>query len=459
MTVTQITLSLILLIAAIGMIVLLPAVRNFITKRFSLLFALVFIFGLIVYTIGYYKTEGENLVASAFLSLTSTIQMFLLASDLYVLPTDPACASPSFVMAFAIVHILALIMSVTFVLDLFGRRIVSRIEMYFIGIGTKTRPLCILGGTDKNSLALAQSLIDDPKVVDPLIVFINCVEGDSNQSFSLENMLDSSKSKNPSEKAEKMGHVINTTSTLSEIMADPKHWLFKSIERSLRFNEDSRIFLLSADSKENTAAALCLAEILGSETKTIIYVGTHPNSPDAHRLADYDYVRMVSKSNLTVCDLLDDTPLLTQGKSKPTLIVGFGHTGKAALLALVENGFTEIDVTSFSKDMRKEEFLCFNPQLRDNDKIRIMDLVANSDSYWKYLRENIDRLCNVIVFTQEDSQSYKAGSRILEYAKTARKDMNDFRVYIMTPQSEIIPKEKCMYTFGEIESTYNFKMF
>lgn len=49
--------------------------------------------------------------------------------------------------------------------------------------------------------------------------------------------------------------------------------------------------------------------------------------------------------------------------------------------------------------------------------------------------------------------------RILEYAHSARKDMNDFRVYIMTPQSEIVPKESCMFTFGEIESTYTFKLF
>lgn len=459
MAVLHIVLSILLLIATGGIVVLLPVVRRFITKRFSLLFLLVFLFGFIVYVIGYYQLEGGNLVASSFMALTATVQMFVLGSDLSVLSNAPLCDSQSYILSFALVHVMSLTLSVTFILDLFGRRLVSRIEMSLVCIGTKKKPLCILGGTDKNSLALAQSLIDDPKVVDPVIIFINSIENSSAQSFSLGDLLDSSVAQNPSETAEKMGHVINTTTSLSEIMQNPGHWLFKSIERLLRFNEDSRIFLLSADSKENSEAALCLAEILGSETKTIIYVGTHPNSQDAHRLADYDYVRMVSKSDLTVSDLLDDTPLLTQGKSKPTLIVGFGHTGKAALLAMVENGFTEIDVTTFSKDMRKEEFLCFNPQLRDNDSIRILDIVANSDSYWKYLRENIDRLCNVLIFTQEDSQSYKAGSRILEYAKTERKDMNDFRVYIMTPLSEIKPKEECMYTFGEIESIYNFKLF
>lgn len=459
MPISRLILSILLLVVTEGIVVLSPKIRHFITKRFSLIFLFVFIFGFIVYVIGYYRAVGENVFVSTFLALTSTLQMFAFGSDLYELTTDPASASVPFVISYAVVHILALTLSVTFILDLFGKRLVSRIEMMLISWKKKKSPVCIIGGTDKNSLALAKSLIDDPSVVDPVIIFINSIVDSKAKSFSLEDLLDSSSVNDASDQAKAIGHVISTTASLSETLTRPDNWLCQSIIRLLRRNEDSRVFLLSSDSKQNADAAYSLALSLGDNTGTQIYAGIHPNSPDAHRLLDFKYVTLISKSELTVRGLMSNTPILSEGKCKPTLLVGFGHTGKSALVALAKEGFKEIDVASFSKEYRKEEFLCFNPQLRGMDGIHYMDSVVNSDAYWTYLRENIDRLCNIIIFTQEDASSYKAGARILEYAHSARKDMNDFRVYIMTPQSEIVPKESCMFTFGEIESTYTFKLF
>ncbi len=459
MPVSTIILCLLLLLATEGIVILLPVVRRFITRRFSLIFLLVFLAGFIIYVIGYHNAVGKNIVTSSFLAVTSTLQMFAFGSDLYELTTDPATSDWAFVTAYAIIHFLALTLSVTFILDLFGRRIVSRIEMLLIRLGNRKRPLCILGGTDKNSLALAQSLIDDPTVVDPVIVFINCIAESKAKSFSLEDLLDSGNMNQSSDKAEKLGHVICTTSSLSAIMTQPSNWLYKSIMSLLQHHEDSRVFFLSSDSKENADAAYSVASALGNSTKALIYTGIHPKSPDSHRLRDFKSIVTISKSDLTVRDLLYDTPILTDGNGKPTLIVGFGHTGKAALVSLAEHGFSNIDVTSFSKEYRKEEFLCFNPHIREMEGIRFMDFIVGSDAYWTYLRQNIDTICNVVIFTQDDASSYKAGAGILDYALTARKDMSDFRVYIMTPQSEIQPRYDCMFTFGEIESTYNFKLF
>lgn len=454
MTIAHVSLSLLTIIAVLGIIFLVPRLRNFITRHLALLALVTYMLGFTLYIQGFWFGASQNIFTASLRAAISALEMFASRSDLVEVSAHLKEESPLYMFLFSAVHFFAKLLTFIFIVDIFGKRVMSMFEAWSMCWRKHGKKLIIIDGSDENSLALARSI---PQNDDCEIAFVKSMIDGETKHFSIANaMLAGLKSNHEKDECESIGRVFVTALPLANAIVQGKGWLPRRLKKLASRYKSTEVFFLAWDSELNADASYMLSKEM-ENANICIYPGVDTRNPHSAKLALRDNIHPVNRSIMVVNNLIEDTPILKDGADRKTLLIGFGYTGGICVEALVENGFTEIDILGSIVAQKSEEFLCFHPKVREMEKVRFIEYDFNSNGFWSYMYENLAGVDNVIIIGKDDEKIYTEGMRIYEYAKTVKSDMSGFRIYVS--EQDAHPGDEVLCAFGKREAIYNYSKF
>lgn len=444
-----------LLLLYVSINVLVPRFRKFTLKHILGLMSGTFLAGYVIYLWGFWHGASDNFFTASLRALISALEMFASRNDLIEVSEHLKEDNPLYMALFALIHFQALMLTLIFIVDIFGKRLESRILANGLVLGAKSRRLFLFDGADERTEAIVKSLEKDPG---NLIVFVKGMLDPEVKSLSIfEAFIKGSRNRAKADGFEDLGHVLNTPVSLSVALSTRKGWVYRSMMKLICRCRSTEVFLLSWESAMNAEAAYALSQDLPEGMDVTIHAGVNVNRAHAGKLAGQKYVKIFNRSLRVVEDLCGRTPVLEEGKDRKTLILGFGHTAMRCVEVLSESGFKSIDVIDPETGRRKEEFLCFHPALRGKEGLRFFSHALRSNDFWAYLYENIAATGNVIIFGQDKAANYEYATQILRYAVSVKSDMSDFHIYLMEDSRQPGDDESHIHFFGTTENIYNYQ--
>lgn len=376
-------------------------------------FALVWFLGFIVYDIGMYTGERWSLLGNAPMAIIYAFGMFVLNSDVSAIH-DFFSNSGWFMLGFSLVHFMAALISLAFVLKHFGFNIIENIKRFaakfwrpkdttylFWGMSNATYHLAksinshYKGSKDSYRIIIVRSSNDvnvsnSKNGLGRLFNFLSSNDNDIERITSIQNCLTANTFVNISELD------VHTGNSSHDVFgALGLHSISKLIDK--KTNGNVHVFFLSGDEAANINAVnnmekdSTLWKVLGSVAKTKgkelkdengkaikrqVKFYCHARHNSINRvIEDFDVtnnieVRIVDTSHLSIECLKRDVRLqpisfvdIDKEKNYGTvtspftsLVVGFGETGKDALRFLYEFGaFVDSDNT---KGTHRSPFCC-----------------------------------------------------------------------------------------------------
>lgn len=432
-----------------------PRSRKFIFKHILSLMGGTYIAGFILYLYGFWYGASDNFFTSSLRAAISALEMFASRNDLIEVSEELKEESTLYMACFALVHFQALMLTLVFIIDIFGKRLESRFVAWRLLFGAEKRHIFIFDGADEKTAAVAGSI---DRSDDNVIVFVKGVLDPEVKSLSLfEALVKGSKNRSKADGFENLGHVLSTPVSLSVALSTKKGWVYKSVMKLICSHASAEIFLISWDSPMNSEAAFNLSQDLVEGLDVRIYAGVNTEKSHVLKLGGQKYIHIFNRSFCVVDDLCSNTGLMERDRKKKSLILGFGHTARRCIEVMEEAGFENIDVIDTDVSCRKEEFLCFHPQLREMTGLNFFSHAFKSNDFWAYLHEHISSIHNVIIFGQDKAANYEKASQIARYAGMAKKDMSDFHIYMMEDSSQ--PGDNCpgMSAFGKTADIYRYE--
>jgi len=448
--------GILLLIFIMLMLMLIPSARKFINKNIIPMMGLTFVMGFLLYLRGFWFGASNNFFSASLRAAVASLEMFASRSNLIEVEEELKEGNHLYMAIFSFVHFFAILLTLTFIIDLFGKRLVSRILAKTLRTNASGKNLYIFDGADDVAQTVAKSIPEDPN--NRFIFVRGVLGGPETKSLSiLDAILQGVKSKKKEESCESLGTVLYTQISLTDALANKETWLYKSVIKMLQAFKTAKVFLLTDDSNLNADAAYNLSNDLPEGLDVTIHAGVNTTKPHVMKLKGRKYIKYANRSRLVVDDLCETTPLMKEGKGKRTMIIGFGYTARRCIKVLAQEGFDRIDVIDPEYATRGEEFLCFNPSIRTMEGVRFFTHDKKSNAFWAYVRDNIDTLENVIVFGQERKANYEIAVNIIRYAQHARKDVSEFRVYMMEKERHEEDNVQGLYTFGCTGDIYTYE--
>lgn len=410
--------------------------------------------GFLLYLWGFWHGASNNFFTASLRAAVAALEMFASRNSLIEVSEELKEENIIYMIIFSLVHFQAAMLTLVLIIDMFGKRLHSRILADFLYFGARKKKLIIFDGAEESSKAIASSIPADPA---NLIIFIRSVLDPEVKSVSLfDVLLRNSRKRSATDEFEALGYVLITPVSLSEALCARKGWVYSLVRMLINKCSSAEIFLTSWGSETNADAAYTLSEDLPDGLDVHIYTGVNIAMPHAQKLMGKKYVCISSRSSYVVEDLCKNTPLLSGGSRGRTLIIGFGRTARRCIEILCEEEFRQIDVVAPEVRIYSEEFLCFHPDLRDMEGLRFYSYATRSNDFWTYLFNNISSISNVIVFGQDKAANYNIAAQILRYAKTVIADTDGFRVYLMEDSGQAGDDAPGMYTFGKTEDIYSY---
>ena len=341
-------------------------------------FVIVWLAGFIIYDVGMYIGHSpSSLIANAPMAIVHAFEMFLLESDVCAIH-EQFHDNCFFMGCFSIVHLLAAIITLIFVIKHFGFNILAGFKMFFEAyvFGTKKETFVFWGLNDA-SYFLAQS-IKEHFVTDKdyrIIVVRTNHDGDEmnvrNGMERLFNFL--SLNSNDLKRLQNLNCLTTSTYTsLAQLdvnaVDEPdhsdilkKHISLKQLARIIRkkTSDQVHLFFLSNDSADNIQAVgnlkrdLTINAAASSGMKVFLYCQARYNSVhrviEDEQLQDNIMVKVVDSSHISVEKLKQQVELHpvsyvdiekdgTVSSSFNALVVGFGEVGYDAVKFLYEFG-------------------------------------------------------------------------------------------------------------------------
>lgn len=399
------------LLAILAVIFSFKTSRRFVINHLKYIALAIFLFGVILYGIGYNEENSGsewNFIALGFRSVLSSLEMFISHSDL--IEVDEVWHHcPIYMSAFSLVHFLAVLVSAIFVVQLLGFRLISWIRMIILWVRTifgKKLNLYIFWGFNDISFTLARDIIEverakreklkkekHNKVENYKIIFVALPseESGSHQRFTFSHFFSgSSHGKSKLDKCENLNALViysNKNLSADDVVAEEtsKEWtLFKRVGlkvlgRLLKKANSAKIFFLSDNEDDNIKSTLImrLAASKGDaslQNKPInIYCHARRDNQnviledmalDGNETSNIT-VRIIDSSYLSVLSLKmnpayhpvnfvkKDTSRAVVQSPFTALIVGFGETGRDTLKFLYEFG------AFVGEDGQKSAFKCY----------------------------------------------------------------------------------------------------
>ena len=467
--------------------------RRFLVDNLKWIAATVFLSGFLIY--GYGFNEGgsqQNLIALAFRSALSSMEMFASHSDLLEIPKE-LHGDPWYMTIFSIIHFLAVIVSAIFIIKLLGFRFVSWARLFYMSIFNKSScRLFVFWGVNDNSIALANSIRNEIKTAawqgsngktaenlkNCKFIFVRVISSEEKNShgrFTFSHFFSSSQDgvERFIEKIEDLdGMLVNSKLSITGHLVDKvkseidlyKYLGLKRLGKIIQNNPDAIFYFLSQNEELNVEAVSVFKEIARSKEKGVhdqiqIYCHARKNNQNM-KLEICDglkhHIHIIDSSNLAILQLKKDFrnhPVsfvnvdfseACARKAFTSMIIGFGETGRDAFRFLYEFGALindrgeknsqKIYVVDEHIDKLKGDFLMKAPALKDKseDEIEwVKNMSAHSEEFWDMLRKIVDSLNYVVIAIGSDNEGMSLAIDLYEFVYRYRKDcFKNFRIYL-----------------------------
>lgn len=441
---------------------------------FSLVFAC-FFGGAIIYYYGYdYAGTYKNTLTLLLRSVLSSFEMFLSKSNLIGI-ADNCKNSHWYMLAFAIVHTLAVVLSAIFAVACFGKRIMNWGKSVIWRYGPANKTTYVFWGLNERSYMLARDVYKT-RTTKERMIFVDFPdekdEGNKSQGFSGLIGLLSFKLK-VIRQLKDINYILYRSFARPSELSDKVNDLFDEldlipIKQILRNSKNRKHFIFTDNESSNLRAAINLLKYEEFGNNTIIYCAARKTRFTTQLVEHYKgRLVIVDDSRMAVTALKrreveHSTPIeyVTIDKDNAAvtsvftaMIIGFGTTGQDTLRFLYEfsafpdeNGEKQkvrIDVIDTKMDNLEGEFRQEVPAIeyiktdyRKHKNIMEHDVILHkmdigSDRFYELLSELVDSLNYVVIATGDDDRNLSIASYILEFMVRNRKiNQNRFRIFV-----------------------------
>ncbi len=432
----------------------------------------VFSFGVAIYYIGYdYGGTDGNVITLTLRSVLSGFEMFLSKSNLIGIAEN--CKSNTWYMfCFALIHALAIIISMIFAVACFWKRIIDWFWATIWQHSTSKSKLNVFWGLNEKSILLAKDIYTASKGKER-IIFIDIPqennEQTSGQSFSGIMGLLSYKSNILKQISDIKFILLRSSLSLDSIDMISKGILqnmnLRKLDKIMRKSSAVNFFILSNDEVSNMHAAI---NLLNSEIKATInrlYCSTKNTKEtallaacsngklqiiDDSKAAIMEFaMRKDKKGNcpaqpINFVEINKQLGCVNSEKPFTAFIIGFGTTGQETLRFLYEfsafpdcNGHkTPIELHVFDNRINEIKGELYQdipalPKLEAINEITFHPCNAGSLEFGEILHMLVDNLNYVVIATGKDENNLHIATMIYEYAMQHRTDRFDkFKILI-----------------------------
>lgn len=466
-----------------------------------------FFSGLILYYFGYdYAGTYKNGLTLLLRSILSSFEMFLSKSNLIGI-AENCKNSHWYMLAFACVHTIAVVLSAIFAVACFGRRIMYWVKSKIWGYVLTNQTTYVFWGLNERSYMLARDLYKK-RTSRERIIFVDFPdekdESNKSQGFSGLIGLLSFKLK-VIRQLKDINYILYRSFGRPSELSDKVNDLFDELDlmplrRILRNSQNRKYFIFTDNESSNLRAAINLLKYDEFTDNTIIYCAVRKTRFTTQLVEHYKgKLVIVDDSRIAVTALKKreveySTPIdyVTIDKDNAAvtsvftaMVIGFGTTGQDALRFLYEfsalpdeNGNKQkvrIDVIdtrmdTLEGDFRQEvpaiDYIKVNDRPLEYDKmhndiirrevvLRKMDV--GSDKFYELLSDLVDSLNYVVIATGDDDRNLSIASYILEFMVQNRKiDQDRFRVLVrLYNENNRIKYESAKDVFAKMCDDYN----
>ena len=464
-------------------------------RSLTFAFVLVWLFGFVVYDIGMYTGEPWSLLGNVPMAIVHAFGIFIFDSDVSAIH-EPFHNNAWFMAAFSLVHFLAALVSLVFVLKHFGYNMIAAFRRRFVGLSKENT--FVFWGLNDATYYLAKDVnkhfaeVKNHRVV---VVRTNTdmeTENTPNGMNRLFNFL-SLKNKDLDRLKELDCITTNTFVNVSTCEIDEKvHASLDILEKKFRLKSLCRIirkkttgslhlFFLSSDDNANIQAVANL-----KRDKTIqefarrgnVKFYCHARYNSIHRVIEDELtdnnieVKVVDSSHISV-ELMKGNPELHPVKyvkvekdatvSSPfnALVIGFGEVGMDAVRFLYEfgafvksnswHGIVErskfhCHVVDEKMDVLVGKFTANAPSIvtsknwvqeDDCKMINLFSMDCRSVEFYEKLKKWIEKLNYIVIATGDDETNISLAVRVFRLAIRNRQDgLDRFRILVRIQHDE-----------------------
>ena len=435
------------------------------SQRNSIFFSSViacFFSGLILYYFGYdYAGTYKNGLTLLLRSILSSFEMFLSKSNLIGI-AENCKNSHWYMLAFACVHTIAVVLSAIFAVACFRRRIMYWVKSKIWGYVLTNQTTYVFWGLNERSYMLARDLYKK-RTSRERIIFVDFPdekdESNKSQGFSGLIGLLSFKLK-VIRQLKDINYILYRSFGRPSELSDKVNDLFDELDlmplrRILRNSQNRKYFIFTDNESSNLRAAINLLKYDEFTDNTIIYCAVRKTRFTTQLVEHYKgKLVIVDDSRIAVTALKKreveySTPIdyVTIDKDNAAvtsvftaMVIGFGTTGQDALRFLYEfsalpdeNGNKQkvrIDVIDTRMDTLEGDFRQEVPAIKSINEITLRNMAVGSDSFYELLSDLSDSLNYVVIATGDDECNLTIASYIMEFMVVNRNvDHDRFRIF------------------------------
>lgn len=464
-------------------------------KGLTFAFGLVWLFGFVVYDIGMYTGEPWSLLGNVPMAIVHAFGIFIFDSDVSAIH-EPFHNNAWFMAAFSLVHFLAALVSLVFVLKHFGYNMIAAFRRRFLGSSKENT--FVFWGLNDATYYLAKDInkqfaeVNNHRIV---VVRTNADTEKENTPNGMNRLFSFLSLKNRDlDRLKDLDCItINTFVNISTFETDgdvqlsldilEKKFRLKSLCRIIRKKTSStlHLFFLSSDDNANIQAVANLKrdktiQEFAKRGKVKLYCHARYNS--IHRVIEDELtdknieVKVVDSSHICV-ELMKGNLELHPVKyvkvgndatvSSPfnALVIGFGEVGMDAVRFLYEfgafvNGNSRNGIVERSEfhchvvDEKMEElaglFTANAPSIvtsknwkqeDDNKMINFYNIDCRSVEFYEKLKNWVEKLNYIVVATGDDETNISLAVRLFRLAIRSRQDdLKMFRILVRIQHDE-----------------------
>lgn len=427
-----------------------------ISNNLLIVSSIIWLFGVIVYIIGFYR-EGLNWLSVIPRAIISSFKMFVVTNELARVPKELQ-ENAIYMSVFSITHFTAAFITFLFIFKMVGYKIKSSLRLIFHKwFHSKGKVVHLFWGVNEASVLLAEDIRKQHAT--ETIIFVDIDEENDDNA----------------QKKATLSHITNTitikNSEISRLEAidafvdhcyngpaalngDSETDIFsnlhlKTICSIVQKCSRAYFYFLSNDESQNIASALNLQKDHRlrsmNENKPVIYIHARrdANNEVFDHYSQYDgesqrmKIKIVDSAYLSVATLKQDERTLPVNCVKidqstglvdspfTALIVGFGGTGQEAFKFLYEYS------AFIGTDMKKSPFKCYAidgqmskiaglirakmPAISE-EELTLVQATVDSEEFWNKVKTIIHKLNYVVIALNNDALGLSLAVNLFKYA-------------------------------------------
>ena len=433
----------VLLLALYAFILFKSGINAKVVKRAAMIITLA---GTCIFMYGY-KMEGYlgGWVTLFLRGLIASIKMFIYDNSIFESLVAQK-SSPYFVEAFVLVYYAAVLTSLSAIILLFGKRLMTNLSLTF----SRKKFRHVFIGVNNNSEMIARGIKSEK------IAFIEFPKDNRDEDTSISGILKNISGNNKNEGILSSRRVTLLSAKRDLSQKDTEEGVLEGIglgRLQKRIDKDTCFYILSDDGKKNLTDLLVLvSDDRLRQNITHACVKREGLAQTFNGVLGKSGAHFIYPSSLSVVELMkspDCHPVNqmslngngTVSGEFYSLILGFGETGRAAAKflyefssAIREDGSPlpiHIHAIDNNMDGIKERFQFSCPALEHDDLITYSNRGPESGDFWNTLLQWIDVLNLVEISLGDDTANLDLACTIYSYVEKKRKGgFNNFRIYV-----------------------------